>query len=93
LAISSTSRSTEPEAVGARKLILSFTSAYPATCTQPSRVFSIFMITAYATLKKAAAIANHDGKRLDDQRYKLIVQVATKFWLASTTTCFRCTSG
>ena len=33
------------------------------------------MITAYATLKKAAAIANHDGKRLDDQRYKLIVQV------------------
>jgi len=33
------------------------------------------MITAYATLKKAAAIANHAGKRLDDQRYKLIVQV------------------
>src|SRR6201984_2283213 len=32
------------------------------------------MITHYATLKKAAAIANHDGKRLDDQRYKLIVQ-------------------
>jgi fumarate hydratase class II len=33
------------------------------------------MITAYATLKKAAANANHAGKRLDDQRYKLIVQV------------------
>jgi fumarate hydratase, class II len=33
------------------------------------------MITAYATLKKAAAIANHDSKRLDDQRYKLIVHV------------------
>jgi fumarate hydratase class II len=33
------------------------------------------MITAYATLKKGAAIANHGGKRLDDQRYKLIVQV------------------
>src|SRR6516162_2989350 len=33
------------------------------------------MITAYATLKKAAAIANHAGKRLDDQRYKLIVEV------------------
>src|SRR6266581_4416819 len=33
------------------------------------------MITSYATLKKAAAIANHDDKRLDDQRYKLIVQV------------------
>ena len=32
------------------------------------------MITAYAMLKKAAAIANHEGKRLDDQRYKLIVQ-------------------
>ncbi len=32
------------------------------------------MITAYATLKKAAAIANRDGKRLDDERYKLIVQ-------------------
>jgi fumarate hydratase class II len=32
------------------------------------------MITAYATLKKAAAIANHAGKRLDEQRYKLIVQ-------------------
>jgi len=32
------------------------------------------MITAYATLKKAAATANHDGKRLDDGRYKLIVQ-------------------
>src|SRR6201988_613277 len=33
------------------------------------------MITAYATLKKAAAIANHAGKRLDDERYKLIVKV------------------
>ena len=32
------------------------------------------MITAYATLKKAAATANHAGKRLDDQRHKLIVQ-------------------
>jgi fumarate hydratase, class II len=33
------------------------------------------MITAYATLKKAAASANHAGKRLDDERYRLIVQV------------------
>src|SRR5215467_10575895 len=33
------------------------------------------MITAYATLKKAAAIANHAGGRLDEQRYNLIVQV------------------
>src|ERR1700738_291173 len=32
------------------------------------------MITAYATLKKAAATANHTSKRLDDQRYRLIVQ-------------------
>ncbi len=33
------------------------------------------MITAYAILKKAAANANHDGKRLDDTAHKLIVQV------------------
>src|SRR5262249_50601220 len=33
------------------------------------------MIAAYATVKKAAAIANHAGKRLDDRRYKAIVQV------------------
>src|SRR6201993_385651 len=33
------------------------------------------MITAYAILKKAAAITNHDGRRLGDQQYKLIVQV------------------
>src|SRR5580704_7692897 len=32
------------------------------------------MIAAYATLKKAAAGANHAGGRLDDERYKLIVQ-------------------
>jgi fumarate hydratase class II len=33
------------------------------------------MITAYAVLKKAAATANHTGKRLDDQRHKMIVNV------------------
>jgi len=33
------------------------------------------MITAYATLKKAAANANHAAKRLDDRRHDLIVQV------------------
>jgi fumarate hydratase, class II len=33
------------------------------------------MITAYAVLKKAAANANHAGKRLDDQRHQLIVDV------------------
>ncbi len=32
------------------------------------------MIAAYAILKKAAAAANHAGKRLDDERYRLIVQ-------------------
>jgi fumarate hydratase class II len=32
------------------------------------------MIAAYATLKKAAATANHAGKRLDEQRTRLIVQ-------------------
>src|SRR5438046_2196886 len=34
------------------------------------------MITAYATLKKATAIANHAGKRLDDHRFKLITQTS-----------------
>jgi len=33
------------------------------------------MITAYAILKKAAAQANHTGKRLEEAQYKLIVQV------------------
>ena len=33
------------------------------------------MITAYAILKRAAATANHAGKRLDDQKCKLITQV------------------
>ena len=33
------------------------------------------MIAAYATLKKAAANANHDGKRLNDQQHRAIVQV------------------
>ncbi|MFY9640519.1 MAG: class II fumarate hydratase [Rhodomicrobium sp.] len=33
------------------------------------------MIAAYATLKKAAATANHASKRLEDQRYRLVVHV------------------
>ena len=33
------------------------------------------MITAYAILKKAAALANHASKRLADQPYELIVKV------------------
>jgi len=32
------------------------------------------MIASYAVLKKGAAIANHNSKRLGDQQYKLIVQ-------------------
>jgi fumarate hydratase, class II len=32
------------------------------------------MITAYAILKKAAACANHDGKRLDARAYELIAK-------------------
>jgi len=32
------------------------------------------MITAYATLKKACANANHAGRRLDDEAHRLIVQ-------------------
>jgi fumarate hydratase class II len=33
------------------------------------------MITAYAILKKAAAISNHDSRRLADEPFRLIVQV------------------
>ena len=33
------------------------------------------MIAAYAVLKKAAANANHTGKRLNDEQHRLIVQV------------------
>ena len=36
------------------------------------------MIAAYATLKKGAAIANHAGKRLDDERFRLIVQTCNE---------------
>ena len=32
------------------------------------------MITAYATLKKGAANANHNGARLDDDKYQLILK-------------------
>jgi hypothetical protein len=39
------------------------------------------MITAYAILKKAAANANHSGKRLDDELHKLIVQVCDEIQL------------
>src|SRR5262249_8105054 len=38
------------------------------------------MITAYATLKKGAAAANHAGKRLGDQQYKLITQACDEIF-------------
>src|SRR6202044_9561 len=37
------------------------------------------MITAYAILKKAAANANHAGKRLDERVHGLIVQALDQF--------------
>jgi fumarate hydratase class II len=36
------------------------------------------MIAAFATLKKAAANANHAGGRLDDERHRLIVQACNE---------------
>src|SRR5271156_6265133 len=36
------------------------------------------MITAYATLKKGAANANHNGARLDDDRYLLILKTCNE---------------
>src|SRR5580658_5754527 len=41
------------------------------------------MITAYATLKKAAANANHSGGRLDDTRHRLIVQTCNEILAGS----------
>jgi fumarate hydratase, class II len=38
------------------------------------------MITAYATLKKAAATANHASERLDDKRFKLILQTCDEIF-------------
>jgi fumarate hydratase class II len=40
------------------------------------------MITAYATLKKAAANANHAGGRLDDTAHRLIVQACDEILAA-----------
>jgi aspartate ammonia-lyase len=47
------------------------------------------MITAYATLKKAAANANHFGGRLNGQAHKLIVHVCGEILTASIMTCSR----
>src|SRR6201988_2637727 len=46
------------------------------------------MISAYATLKKAAAIANHVDGRLDDQQYKLIVQTCDEILAGQHTDMF-----
>ena len=51
------------------------------------------MIASYATLKNAAAIANHASKRLADEPLGSSSEPATRFWPASTETCFRCMSG
>jgi fumarate hydratase, class II len=45
------------------------------------------MIAAYATLKKAAANANHTGGRLDGQLHRLIAQVCDEILAGSTKTC------
>ena len=51
------------------------------------------MITSYAILKKAAAIANQAGKRLNDQQYKLIVQTCDEILAGQHPICFLCMSG
>jgi fumarate hydratase class II len=40
------------------------------------------MVTAYATLKKASANANYAGRRLDEQRHRLIVQACDEILAA-----------
>ena len=52
------------------------------------------MITSYATLKKAAAAANHAGKRLDDRALQVDrCRFAMKSSPASIMTCSHCTFG
>ncbi|MGO9110443.1 MAG: lyase family protein [Thermoguttaceae bacterium] len=53
------------------------------------------MIAAYTILKKAAAIANHAGKRLGDAQFKLIVQVCDEIleWSNPTSQPRNSTSG
>src|ERR1700741_275872 len=46
------------------------------------------MITSYAILKKAAATANHDSKRLSDAKYKLITQACDEILAGKNTTMF-----
>jgi fumarate hydratase class II len=46
------------------------------------------MITAYASLKKAAANANHAGKRLDDNKHGLIVEACDEILAGQHTDMF-----
>ena len=46
------------------------------------------MITAYATLKKAAATANHAGKRLDDNKHRFIVEACDEILAGQHTDMF-----
>jgi fumarate hydratase, class II len=46
------------------------------------------MITAYATLKKAAANANHAGNRLDDNKHRLIVETCDEILAGQHTNMF-----
>jgi len=46
------------------------------------------MITAYATLKKAAATANHAGKRLDDNKHRFIVEACDEILAGEHTDMF-----
>src|ERR1700730_14631384 len=51
------------------------------------------MITAYAILKKAAAIANYAGERLDERRYGLIVQACDEILAGQHPDMFHLTLG
>jgi fumarate hydratase class II len=51
------------------------------------------MIAAYATLKKAAANANHAGRRLDLNKHTFIVEVCDEILAASMPICFPFTCG
>jgi len=46
------------------------------------------MITAYATLKKAAATANHAGKRLDDNQHRFVVEACDEILAGQHTDMF-----
>jgi fumarate hydratase class II len=51
------------------------------------------MIAAYATLKKAAANANHADRRLDDDRHNSLFRPVMRSSAASMRTCSLCMYG